>query len=531
MSLENLGNILEEKTENEKNNETIRELLSKLVVGGETSKPHANEGHGPSRPKRHDGEGPSRPHTNKHDEEPSQPKSQHAHTHYSTSEGFYNSHHDDDYYQGPPRQHRPRHETTTLREPRFDLPPFHGKDNAHDYLDWEMKVEQLFTCHNVGEERKVPMATLSFQGYAMYWWTSLERERRTHHEPPIQYWNELSIPPYFERELMDKLQRLQQRSLSVEEYRKQMELLMMRVGIREEERTTIARFQSGLNLKIRDKVELLPYRDLNQLVQLCVRVEQQIRRKPTLRKESTSYPIKDFKKEGQPSYSKERPLKEKSKEKPSNDTRTSSIKCFKCLGRGHIASQCPTKKTMIIRDNEILSEERTSSSSSLIAQRLLTNQLKEQDQSQRDNLFHSRCKIFKKTCSLIVDSGSCNNFVIQRLVDKFHLTTIAHPKSYKLQWLNEDGPIKVKDQVSVPFYIGKYKDEVLCDIIPMDASHILLGRPWQHDRKAIHDGVSNKIHLVHLGKKHTLTPLTPSQVLEDQIFMKKKFEEEKKRKN
>nr|KYP33506.1 hypothetical protein KK1_045631 [Cajanus cajan] len=206
-----------------------------------------------------------------------------------------------------------------------------------------MKVEQLFTYHNVSEERKVPMATLSFQGYAMYWWTSLERERKTHHESPIQYWNELRsalrrrhIPPYFERELMDKLQRLRQRNLSVEEYRQQMELLMMRAGIREEERTIIARFQSGLNLEIRDKVELLPYRDLNELVQLYVRVEQ-LKRKPTLRKESTSYPRKDFKKEVQPSYSKERPLKEKEKEKSSDETRTSFIKCFKCLGRGHIA--------------------------------------------------------------------------------------------------------------------------------------------------------------------------------------------------
>uniref|UniRef100_A0A151UHK5 CCHC-type domain-containing protein n=1 Tax=Cajanus cajan TaxID=3821 RepID=A0A151UHK5_CAJCA len=369
-----------------------------------------------------------------------------------------------------------------------------------------MKVEQLFTCHNVSEEKRVPMATLSFQGSAMHWWTSLMREKQIMREPSIKYWNEFRsalrrrhIPPYFERELMDKLQRLQQRNLSVEKYRQQMELHMLRVGIREEERTTIARFQCVLNLEIRDKVELLPYRDLNELVQLCVRVEQQLRRKPSFRKETTPYPKKDFNKEGYSSYSKDRPLeKEIEKEKPSDETRTSSIKCFKCLGRGHIASQCPTKKTMIIRGNEILSEESTSSSSSssseedaslssseeapcegdlLVVQRLLTNQPNDQDQSQRENLFHSRCKIFKKTCSLIVDSGSCNNFVSQRLVDKLNLTTIAHPKSYKLQWLNEDGPIEVKDQVNVPFSIGKYKDEILCDIIPMDASHILLGRP------------------------------------------------------
>nr|KYP54165.1 hypothetical protein KK1_000340 [Cajanus cajan] len=74
-----------------------------------------------------------------------------------------------------------------------------------------MQVEQLFSCHGVSEERKVSLATLSFQGYVMYWWTSLEKERIINHEHPIQYWNELRsalrrrhIPPYYDRELMDK---------------------------------------------------------------------------------------------------------------------------------------------------------------------------------------------------------------------------------------------------------------------------------------------------------------------------------------
>ena len=46
--------------------------------------------------------------------------------------------------------------------------------------------------------------------------------------------------------------------MSVEEYRQQMELLLLRVGLREEERTSIARFLSELNMKVRDKVKLLP---------------------------------------------------------------------------------------------------------------------------------------------------------------------------------------------------------------------------------------------------------------------------------
>nr|KYP44055.1 hypothetical protein KK1_034479 [Cajanus cajan] len=130
-----------------------------------------------------------------------------------------------------------------------------------------MKVEKLFACHKVSEERKVPLATLSFQGHAMYWWTSLERERRLHNDPPIQYWNDLRsalrrrhIPSYYGRELMNKLQRLQQKDMTVEKYRQQMELYMMRACNREEEATTVARFLSGLDLELETKWSYYPTR-------------------------------------------------------------------------------------------------------------------------------------------------------------------------------------------------------------------------------------------------------------------------------
>jgi len=102
------------------------------------------------------------------------------------------------------------------------------------------------------------------------------------------------IPSYYERELMDKLQRLSQGSMSIEEYRQQMELLLLSVGLKEEEITSIARFLSGLNIEVREKVELLPYRDLDDLVQLCIRVEHQLKRKPTSKSYGFhSYPKKD----------------------------------------------------------------------------------------------------------------------------------------------------------------------------------------------------------------------------------------------
>ena len=43
--------------------------------------------------------------------------------------------------------------------------------------------------------------------------------------------------------------------------------------------------------------------------------------------------------------------KNKEKEKESNLNRARDIKCFKCLGVGHIASQCPNKRVMILKEN------------------------------------------------------------------------------------------------------------------------------------------------------------------------------------
>ena len=75
-------------------------------------------------------------------------------------------------------------------------------------------------------------------------------------------------------------------------------------------------------------------------------------------------------------------------------------------------------------------------------------------------------------------------------------------------------------QVLVTFSIRKYLDEIFCDVVPMHAGHILLGRPWQYDRRVTHDGFKNMYSFVKEGKTIKLAPLIPSQVYEDQLKMK-----------
>ena len=170
---------------------------------------------------------------------------------------------------------------------------------------------------------------------------------------------------------------------------------------------------------------------------------------------------------------------------------------------------------------ESTSEEEPMKGDLYMIKRLLGGTSLGEDATQRENIFHSRCLIEGKLCSLIIDSGSCTNVISARLVDKLKLKTSSHPKPYKLQWLSENGELIVDKQILISFSIGKYVDDVVCDIVPMEATHLLLGRPLQYDRNATHDGVANTYAFTFKGRK-TLKPLTPREVIEDQIALKKK---------
>ena len=67
---------------------------------------------------------------------------------------------------------------------------------------------------------------------------------------------------------------------------------------------------------------------------------------------------------------------------------------------------------------------------------------------------------------------------------------------------------------------------MLCDVVPMHATHLLQGRPWQFDRKAKHDGFKNRYSLEKDIRIYALVPLSPNQVYEDQIQLTKGYEEE-----
>jgi len=102
----------------------------------------------------------------------------------------------------------------------------------------------------------------------------------------------------------------------------------------------------------------------------------------------------------------------------------------------------------------------------LMVRRLMWSVREDRYKTQRANIFHTRCMVMGKICSLIIDGGSCTNVAIQRLIENLALKTSPHPRPYKLQWLSENGELVVDRQIFICFSIGKYVNQTLFDVVP-----------------------------------------------------------------
>jgi cysteinyl-tRNA synthetase len=144
-------------------------------------------------------------------------------------------------------------------------------------------VEKIFRLHNYSEEKKLAMASLELEGYALILWEQLLLDREEDGEDPIVTWKEMKremricfVQKHYRRDLFDKLQNLRLESFSVEEYYKEMKKAMIRANVYQHEEQTIARFMVGLHRNIQRIVEFQPYRHLIDLVHQATKAERQL---------------------------------------------------------------------------------------------------------------------------------------------------------------------------------------------------------------------------------------------------------------
>ena len=470
---------------------------------------------------------------------------------------------------------------TTSPLPKAVVPPFKGT-NVNEYNEWKHKMNVLFDLHHYNGPVQVDLAVSEFTGMAATWWRGSEKKRVALGHAKAQSWEDLIrvmdiqfIPKNYGRDMKVKLGEFKQLGKTVQEYYVELMELTINAGYEEEDdEAAQGRFLQGLNQQIRHKVELTQFDSLEEMVHQACLVEKQIKETSSSRftntRSSTSFTKK-------PTFTQNPPKKNEAKpwEAPRATTfekgvtskapvkppvKTSTITCYRCQGLGHYAKDCPNARAMVIQNDggydsekeeyspEVMQFEETYSEEEdgageideeedneklgithgnyVVSRSLSVQHVPEPQMEQRRNIFHTRTKVGDKVCLVIIDGGSCANCVSVDFCRKAKIPTEPHPKPYKLQWLDNTEAIKVTRQAKVLLNFGVFTDLVTCDVVPMEACHVLLGRPWEFDHDIVKYGASNKYKVkVDSGRSFTLTPLPPSEIVISQMKIQKEKKE------
>ncbi|XP_074303669.1 uncharacterized protein LOC141638156 [Silene latifolia] len=437
-----------------------------------------------------------------------------------------------------------------------DLPEFVGGADPEAYLEWERKIDRLFDFKDLDDDKRCGFAILKLSKGASLWYEAMKAKRVREGKEKIDSWVSLKrklrkryVPSTHRLSTYRKIADFRQGKLSVSEYLDEFQNLAIMGELEEIEEQKIARFLRGLNYNIASTVELYQYSDFDTLCSLCLKVESQGKTKYGSGSNSESSKPKtwskpEFKSVGTPnnqavsntSTGNPKNTAGQSSKPPGKETSLAKVRCFKCQGFGHYQSACPNQRVVTLREafecrDELLAEEEQMDEflisndneegeeevegyeapnvNTNLVLRTLKIDSKPIESGQRNQLFHTNCKVNNRWVSLIIDGGSCTNVASTEMVSKLGLKTTKHPHPYALHWLDNGSSVKVTKQARVNLAMGSYVDEVLCDVIPMDACHILLGRPWQFDRDVLHRGKCNEYELKDKGKRIVLKPLSP----------------------
>eukprot|EP00253_Pinus_taeda_P016710 PITA_16710 len=387
-------------------------------------------------------------------------------------------------------------------KPKTEISNYDGSLSAEVLLDWISELDKYFENEELSEDKRVKFAATKLKGHALLWWDSVQADRKRMNKSPIRQWSRMIaklkgrfLPKDYQVELYRRVQSLKQRGMTVKEYTEEFYRVNLRASYIDDNPEKTARIGRG-NSRGRG--------------QSYGRGKSVANNEEGSSSKTSGTAEKGDSTRGGRSYQRGR---------GNGRGRGTGVQCYRCHKWGHRSFEClevervGQRGTLMAQPEEAEAQPRevedmAETGEALILNKVLLKPTKEvAEPTQRKALFRTVCKSHGKCCKVIIDNGSTDNLVATKMVEKLGLKRLKHPTPYKVSWLQKGHQLLVDEQCEVEFHIGKYHNTVVCDIMPMDVCHILLGRPGQYDRKVTHDGKTNCYKFTKDGVKHTLVPI------------------------
>ena len=133
---------------------------------------------------------------------------------------------------------------------------------------------------DIREEKKVKLVALRPQKYASLWRTNLCAKRVRERKSKIRIWETMKsklkarfLPPTYVQHCYSQLHNLTQGNLSVEEYTREFEKLVIKCELSEREQQIMVRYLGGLDPRYANVVNLKAHTSFDEACVLAHKVE------------------------------------------------------------------------------------------------------------------------------------------------------------------------------------------------------------------------------------------------------------------
>eukprot|EP00253_Pinus_taeda_P024440 PITA_24440 len=229
------------------------------------------------------------------------------------------------------------------------------------------------------------------------------------------------------------MQNLRQRALTVKEYTKEFYKVSIRDGEAQNTDEMVARYMNVLGMDIQDEISLLSPKTVEEAYQIALKAEEKLMRKQYARGRGT------FRgKESQGGSGRSIEPTEGASSSSAQHASTGDIK-----QRNAIVAPAEEEVPVAVVTEEVNTPER---GECLVLNKVLLKPAKEMTEPpQRKDLFRTVCKVQRKCCQMIIDSGNTDNLVSTEVVEKLKLRTMKHPTPFKVLCLKNGHQLLVSE--------------------------------------------------------------------------------------